>query len=145
MPLFLAELVIGAGMIAATVSIHALFMAVLIERFRAKPPRLHSSFRRTVAIAAVVVWYFLAIAAESWAWAALFYCLDAFEDMETALYFSTVTYTTLGYGDVVLGKELRLLGAFAAANGTIIIGWTTALVFLAAERVYNLRSPHRGR
>jgi hypothetical protein len=144
-PLIFTELVIGAMMIVATVSIHALFMAVLIERFRAHPPKLHSGFRRTAANTLVVVWFFLAIAAESWTWALLFYYLGGFQDIETALYFSTVTYTTLGYGDVVLGKDLRLLGAFAAANGTIIVGWTTALVFLAAEQVYELRSPRKDR
>ena len=85
------------------------------------------------------IWFFLAIAAECWLWALLFYTLGAFDEIETALYFSTVTYTTLGYGDVVLGEELRLLAAFAAANGTIIIGWTTAMVFLAVQRIYGFK------
>lgn len=143
MPLFLPELMIGAGMIAVTVAIHAGFMAALIEWGRAHPPRLDSGFRRTGTVAVVVIWFFLAIAVESWAWAGLFYFLGAFDDMETALYFTTVTYTTLGYGDVVLDKGLRLLSAFAAANGTIIIGWTTALVFLTVQRVYELKPPAR--
>ena len=137
--MILSHLAIGAGMIAATVTIHAAFMMFMTEWFRAHPPTLEKSWHRTGAIVAVILWLFFAIAAECWLWAALFLHLGAFEDLETALYFATVTYTTLGYGDVVLESDLRLLGAFAAANGTIIIGWTTALVFLMAQRVYRLR------
>ena len=136
--MIVTEVAIGAVMTAITVTIHALFMAVLFERLRARRLRMDSGWRRSVLIVSVIVWFFLAIAAESWAWAALFYFVGAFQDMETAVYFTTVTYTTLGYGDIVLEPGLRLLGAFAAANGTIVIGWTTALVFLVVQQVYGL-------
>ena len=53
---------------------------------------------------------------------------------EEALYFSTVTYTTLGYGDVILDERWRLLGSFEAANGIVMFGWTTALIFVAIRR-----------
>jgi voltage-gated potassium channel Kch len=135
----LQQLSIGAGMIALTVMVHATFMAAMASWFRRHPPRLHTPFRQAFTIATVVIWFFLAIAVQAWAWALLFILLGAFEALEPALYFTTVTYTTLGYGDVVLGEDWRLLSAFAAANGTIMIGWTTALVFLAVERVYKLR------
>ena len=54
---------------------------------------------------------------------------------ETAHYFSTVTYTTLGYGDVTLEPAWRLLAAFQAANGTIMFGWTTAIVMAVIHRM----------
>ena len=57
-------------------------------------------------------------------------------DMQTAYYFSMVTYTTLGYGDVVLDGEWRSLASVQAANGVIIFGWTTALIFYFIQRVY---------
>ena len=60
----------------------------------------------------------------------------AFDDMEPALYFTTVSYTTLGYGDVTLGPDHRQLAAIYAANGIIMFGWTTALVFAVVQRVY---------
>ena len=118
--------------------LHAIVTALLAERIRSHPPKLRNGWYRTAFIVFVIIWFFLAIAAECWLWAALLWALGAFDDLETALYFSTVTYTTLGYGDVVLGEGLRLLGAFAAANGTIIIGGTTAMVFLAVQRIYGL-------
>ena len=57
-------------------------------------------------------------------------------DLEKTLYFSMVTFTTLGYGEIVLGEQWRLLASFEAANGIIIFGWTTAIVVAAVQRVY---------
>jgi voltage-gated potassium channel Kch len=87
---------------------------------------------------ATVLWFFVAIFLECWLWATTLLRVGALSDLETALYFATVTYTTLGYGDIVLGSDWRLLSAFAAANGALVIGWTTALVFLVAGRIYRL-------
>jgi hypothetical protein len=64
-------------------------------------------------------------------WALLYRALGAFEDFETAGYFSGVTFTSLGYGDVVLSGRMRLLAPLQAANGLMMYGITTAL-FMAA-------------
>jgi hypothetical protein len=64
-------------------------------------------------------------------WALLYRLLGAFEDFETALYFSGVTFTSLGYGDVVLSGRMRLLAPLQAANGLMMFGTSTA-VFIAA-------------
>jgi hypothetical protein len=66
-------------------------------------------------------------------WALLYQQFDAFADLETAIYFSGVTFTSLGYGDVVLPRELRLLGPLQAANGLMMFGVTTALFFAAVQ------------
>jgi hypothetical protein len=47
-----------------------------------------------------------------------------------------VTFTTLGYGDVLLDERWRLMAAFEAANGIIIFGLTTAVVVAVVQRVY---------
>jgi hypothetical protein len=64
-------------------------------------------------------------------WALLYSVLGAFENFETAVYFSGVTFTSLGYGDVVLDSPMRLLAPLQAANGLMMFGITTA-VFIAA-------------
>ncbi len=69
-------------------------------------------------------------------YAILYVVLGVLSGMEPALYFSTVTFTTLGYGDVVLDPRWRLLASFEAANGIIMFGWTTAIVIAAVQRVY---------
>ena len=69
-------------------------------------------------------------------WAGAHLLVGAIDKMETALYFSTVTFTTLGYGDVVVDERWRLMAAFEAVNGIIIFGLTTAAVVAGVQRVY---------
>nr|WP_210328727.1 potassium channel family protein [Mesorhizobium amorphae] len=66
-------------------------------------------------------------------WALLYRSLGAFEDFETAVYFSGVTFTSLGYGDVVLSGRMRLLAPLQAANGLMMFGVTTALFIAAVQ------------
>ena len=61
--------------------------------------------------------------------------LGALSDLEEALYFSTVTFTTLGYGDVVLQPSWRLLASFQSVNGIIMFGWTTAVIVALVQRI----------
>ena len=68
-------------------------------------------------------------------WALLYRLLGAFEDIETAMYFSGVTFTSLGYGDVLLQGRMRLLGPLQAANGLMMFGITTALFISAVQQV----------
>jgi hypothetical protein len=51
-----------------------------------------------------------------------------------------VTFTTLGYGDVVLTGQWRTLASIQAANGVIIFGWTTALIFYFIQQIYQKES-----
>ena len=73
---------------------------------------------------------------EAVVWASTYILIGALEHFEQALYFSMVTFTTLGYGDVTLENQWRVLGSFEAANGIIMFGWTTAIVFFAVQRIY---------
>ena len=68
-------------------------------------------------------------------WALLYKLLGAFGDFETAMYFSGVTFTSLGYGDVLLEGRMRLLGPLQAANGLMMFGITTALFISAVQQV----------
>jgi Ion channel len=67
-------------------------------------------------------------------WALLYRLLGAFPEFETAMYFSGVTFTSLGYGDVVLDGRIRLLAPLQAANGLMMFGISTALFFAAIQR-----------
>jgi voltage-gated potassium channel Kch len=61
--------------------------------------------------------------------------LEVFPNLEEALYFSTSTYVTIGYGDVVLPAGQRILGAIEGANGIILISWSTAFFFSIVDRL----------
>ena len=122
--------------------IHALFMIggnhTLEWRLtRFGPARGH--FDRAVLIWLLTLWMLLAIFIEAWLWALVYLYspeLTELPDLHTAFYFSMVTFTTLGYGDVVLRGEWRTLASIQAANGVIIFGWTTALIFHFIQRIY---------
>jgi voltage-gated potassium channel len=61
--------------------------------------------------------------------------LDALRDLETALFFSTSSFTTIGYGDVVLDRRWRLVAAIEGANGLLMFGWSTAFLISITSRV----------
>jgi hypothetical protein len=74
-------------------------------------------------------------AAEIWVWAAAYVLTGALSDFDTALYFSSATYSTLGYGDVVLSPEWRLFGSVEGLNGLLLIGWSTAYLVSMSLRI----------
>jgi len=66
-------------------------------------------------------------------WACLFLQLDEFSDFPTAYYHSTVNFSTLGYGDIVMSEERRLLGGLEAANGVLMFGLTTSALYAVVQ------------
>jgi len=141
----LAQIALGAAMIVVTTLIQGVFTVLGIERLRDHLSRgaTKSLVRSTLKLAAFVLWLFLATIIEVWAWAVLYLALGAIGSLEQAVYFSTVTFTTLGFGDITLDETWRLLSSFEAANGLLMFGWSTALIFAAVQWVYAGRK--RGR
>lgn len=70
-----------------------------------------------------------------WLWAVMLLILGAFSDIEVAFYYAVVTYTTLGYGDVVLSDGLRIFGAFGGVTGVLTLGVSTAFLIGVIVRV----------
>lgn len=126
------QIVIGALMVLLTTSIHGVFTYAGITALRwrlARMERKAHTGKSHLIVSVFVLWMFVAHLIEIGAWAGLYRGLDLFDSMETAYYFSSVTYTTLGYGDIVPEVHWRLLATLEAANGFILFGWATALVF----------------
>ncbi|WP_037315637.1 ion channel [Ruegeria halocynthiae] len=71
-----------------------------------------------------------------WLWALVWVLRDVLPDWNSALYFSLVTFTTLGYGDIVLGEDLRIFGAFASVTGLLAFGLSTAFMVALMTRVF---------
>ena len=136
------KLATGMGMMVLTIIIHALFMVGGLKAAKWRQSRfglVKKETTRAIILSALTVWMFLAIVLEAGLWA-LLYLFDPLvtdlPDLETAFYFSMVTFTTLGFGDVVLTGPWRMLASIQAANGVIIFGWTTALIFYFIQRIY---------
>lgn len=129
------KVLFAAALIAATVAIQAVFMAVGLRIFRRADPTYLGRYPTLV----TVVWvsYLLVpIALDVVLWALFYYASGALPTFEDAVYFSTVTFTTVGYGDIVLGKDWRQVAVFEAVNGWIVFGWATALIMAVIQRLY---------
>lgn len=138
----LHQIILGIGLVGLTVIVQAGFMLLglrVMEGLRIHE-RKFTHQHATLIIVLFVLYMFLAVIVDVWIWAAVYMVIGAIPGFEDALYFSTVSFTTIGYGDIVLGKEWRLLASFEGANGMIIFGWTTALVIAVIQRFYNWHS-----
>jgi len=71
-------------------------------------------------------------------WALFYYSRGLFATFETALYFSLGSYTTIGYGDVVLAHRWRLLGAIEGISGVLLCGISTAFMFAIINRIFQV-------
>jgi len=68
-------------------------------------------------------------------WAVLFEICGEFRDFGTAYYHSMVNYTSLGYGDVIMSPSWKLLGPLETANGMLLFGVSTAMIFAVIQRL----------
>jgi hypothetical protein len=134
----LHQMLLGTGLIGATVVVQAAFMLAglrVLEHLRTHE-RAFRHHHATLIIVGFVLFMFIAVVLDVWMWAGVYLSIGAISSLEEALYFSTTTFTTIGYGDIVLSPAWRLLASFEGANGMIIFGWTTALVIAAIQRFY---------
>ena len=137
------NIIIAACMLVVTTAIHAGGMLLVMQMSASHKGPSIKRLTRLSLISGVVILMFLASVLEVLVWAITYLALNAIEGFERALYFSMVTFTTLGYGDVVLAEQWRLLSSFEAANGIIMFGWTTAIVIAVVQRHY-LGEKHAG-
>ena len=132
----------GIALMIATTFVHAGFTGLTLRTLRGIHTA-HWATRSAVLEASViaggVVALFLASLCEAAIWAVSYVHLGTLETFEEALYFSIVTYTTLGFGDITLSEEWRLLCSFEAANGIILFGWSTALVYAFVQHMIQLK------
>lgn len=135
------QLAVGTVMIGLTVMIQAITLDFVIKRVgRAEGVlrRLTGLFWKPVMSGAVVLAVFTIQVLNIWLWAFLYLGLGCapLEGIPDALYFATVTYTTLGYGDIVLEPSCRMLGGVEASNGFLLFGWGTAFIFEVISQLY---------
>lgn len=72
---------------------------------------------------------------EIWLFALAYIVLGAIPQLEPALYFSTISYSTVGYSDLHITPDWRLLGAFESVLGIFLLGWSTAFFFRMIGRI----------
>ena len=137
--MFITQLIIGTILVCMTVIIHAVTLDRLMITLEKLAPKIFLRYRKFWKIPLLmitVVGVFCAHIIQIWLWAAFYYAVSALPTFEECLYFSTSTFTTVGYGDIVLDKIWRLLSSFQSANGFILFGWSTAFIFEVMSKLY---------
>lgn len=135
---FLVQLGISSLMVGSTVLVHFAGLSVLlwlVQKHHTARDRVRTFVENGAVMASAAFGLFALHGVEIWGYALLYWSMGSFPTFEQALYFSTSTYSTIGYGDVVLPVGSRLLGAIEGVNGVILLGWSTAFFFTVVHRM----------
>ena len=131
----------SSALIVAIVIIHALGLAALAHVVRNETREEHTRHLtplslRGLAFTVVIVFGLFALhGIEIWSFALFYLAVNALPTLESALYFSSITYGTIGYSDAAIALEWRLVAAFEGIAGIILLGWSTAFFVRLLGRI----------
>jgi Ion channel len=135
-------LAVGVFTFACTIFVHVLPVGTTITIFRRKK-RLGltgvSFWSEFATVASIILLALLAHLVEIALWAVVFMICGEFHEFGTAYYHSAGNYTTLGSGDLFMSPKWRLLGPLEAANGALMFGVSTAMIFTLILRLTQAR------
>ena len=133
---------VAACAIACSLFMHALALSATV-RFVRREKQLGlagANFWTDVAIVSLAILFALAAHLVDIAvWGMLFIACGEFPEFGTAYYHSAVNYTTLGYGDLIMTPKWRLMGPLEAADGMLMFGVSTAIIFAVIQRLIQVR------
>jgi hypothetical protein len=132
------QIALGTGLLLINIliaSVAAMALEVAFQRGHRWLLREPHRPKLVLLVAGVSLWVLMVISVGLWVWALAYYLLGAHATMEEAVYFSSVIYTTLGLGDVLLPVEWRILAGMEAANGFLNFGLLTALLIEGLRQV----------
>ena len=138
----LIPLAVGASVVLCTIFIHALAVGATVNfvRHEKRLGRAGAGLWIDLPIVVLVISFaFVAHLIEITLWAVLFVICGEFQEFGIAYYHSAVNYTTLGYGDLLLTPSWRMLGPLEAANGALMFGVSTAMIFAVVQRLVMAR------
>jgi ion channel len=131
----LVKLLFAVGLVVVTVVIHAAgFSALLRAMLRAHALDTSGFWRITWLVIGLTCWLMLIHLVEISVWGLFYFWQGAMPDAESALYFSGVTYTTLGYGELLLPTPWRMLAPLETLTGILMCGLSTGLFFAVVSR-----------
>jgi len=131
------QLLIGTLVITINAVIQAELFSAFSVRLEKVILHLRRFFRRFTNTATIVICVLVVMAVQTvnvWVWGLTFYFVGVFDALEPSLYFSLVSFSTLGFGDIILDEKWRLLSGLTAANGLLSFGWSTAYLVELVRR-----------
>ena len=135
-------LIVGAVAVLCTIFIHGLALGATVNFFRRERRVGRAGMMYLIDLTIVVLvmsFAFVAHVIEVAVWAWLFVLCGEFHGFGFAYYHSAVNYTTLGYGDVIMSPAWKLLGPLEAADGSLMFGVSTGMVFAVIMRLMKTR------
>lgn len=140
------EIAIAAAIVSVCLVIHLAGIVLMAEwLFRRRDDLERNAGTRQFALKIVTVFagiLFLHLIQTS-LWAVFYYTQSLFSDFETSLYFSMTSFTTIGYGDVLLPRNWRLLGVIEGFSGVLLCGVSTAFIFAVVNAMFQFRLRQR--
>jgi len=138
----LVPLAVGTATVICTIVIHALPLGATVNfvRRERRLGRAGAGFWIDMGIVVRALLYALAAhLLEMALWATVFMLCGEFPDFATAYYHSAVNYTSLGYGDLIMSPSWKLLAPLETANGMLLFGVSTAMIFAVIQRLVETR------
>ena len=132
----LSTLLVAWALMACCVVIHATGVTSALRWLRGQAATAQQFWPWTWLFIRLAGWIVLLHLFEITVWALFYVWQQAMPELQSALYFSAVTYTTTGYGDLVLPKEWQLVGAVEALTGILMCGWSTGFFFAVVNRMF---------
>jgi hypothetical protein len=132
------QLILGAVLAVLSAVLHIVALDQINRRVRTVAERHAVPLRTRVRLSLLTfatLGTFLSHVAQIWLWALVYLGLGEFDRLEPALYFSTVVFTTLGFGDIVVSPDWRLMASCEAASGLLLFGLSTAFLFEVLREV----------
>jgi Ion channel len=135
----LPEFLIAFGLLALCVVIHASGLAFLMQKSHTQISQSRTASLITIRLLVrISSWLLLLHLIEIAIWGLCYYYLGCLPDLETAFYFSGTSYATIGYGDIILPREWRMLGPVEGLTGILLCGLSTSFFFVVVTRTYRL-------
>ena len=142
----LTELAFAFGIMALCVAIHSATLVNFSAWLFTRRPSLEQGNAMVLYTLVLILAFFVLILLhliETGIWGIFYYWRGLFPDFETSLYFSLGSYTTIGYGDVVLPQRWRMLGGIEGLSGVLLCGLSAAFVFALVNSAFQFRVQQR--
>lgn len=115
------------------------FFRTFIPQYQRRMNRSKTMYPTIWMLVYLVSFLTLLHASQCTLWAVAYYFNPYISDLssfEQAIYFSLITFTTIGYGDITINSEWRIMAGLEAVNGIMLIGWSTAMIFAFLQILY---------